>query len=306
MKDPIKASLWTEVYRPTSLEETALDSETRQLLESYLEAGEIPHLLLVGPPGTGKTTVARIIYRGLDAKVLTLNASSDRGIDVVRHRIGSFVAGRSIHRWNIVFLDEADAMTSDAQTALRNLIEAHADLARFILSGNYAHKIIGAIQSRCQVITMSRPPLKERYRILARVLKAEEIEAEPPVMLAYAEKYPDLRKMLFQTQKAFFPHFRTTGERVLPPVSQEQGIAGDDILTLIEQKNHVGLRRLTASGTLDPDQALRDLFWAIPDDHPQVGFLRHVIAKGVHETTFTPDPYVLFLGVCAEAAEGLT
>ncbi len=293
--------LWTEKYRPRRLEDVALDDGARRVLAAYVEAREIPHLLLSGPAGSGKTTVARILIDALDCRHLTLNASADRGIDVVRARVGAFVTAAFGVRWNVVFLDEADAMTSDAQTALRNLIEAHADRARFILTCNYPHKIIAPIQSRCQVISMGRPPLKERYRILAAVLSAEGIAADPAVLLGYAERFPDLRRMLMAAQRA---HLAGGGAPLPPAVAQDRA-TGAEVLRLLETRNWTGLRRLASGADFDPTQALRDLFWAIPDDHARVGFVRHVVAKGLHETTYTPDPIILFLGVAAEVMEGL-
>lgn len=302
MTDAVNDVLWTEKYRPTRLIDLALEDETRAVLAAYIEGGSIPHLLLAGPPGSGKTTVARILTKALDCRQLVLNASSERGIEVVREKIGSFVTAMTDAAWNVVFLDEADAMTADAQTAMRNLIESYAERARFILTANSLHKIIGSIQSRCQVFIFGRPPLKERFRILAQVLKAEKIEATPKTILGYAEKYPDMRRMLMASQKAYLGN----GKKDLPePADSTSGATGADVLALIEARNWTGLRRLTTSGEFDPQHAMRETFWAVPDEHPRVGFLRHVLARGVHESGFTPDPIVLFLGVCAEAIEGL-
>lgn len=299
MSDVLTDVLWTEHYRPARLEDLALAEDTRAVLNSYLTAGEIPHLLFAGPPGTGKTTAARILYRALDCRHLVLNASNERGIETVRQKIGTFVTISTAFRWNIIFLDEADAMTMDAQTALRNLIESYADNSRFILTANKLYRIISPIQSRCQLLDFSTPPLKERYRILAKVLTEEGIEAEPPIIFGYAERFPDLRRMLMGAQRAYLAKGK------LPPVSEGGPIDGPGIFALVAEKNWTGLRRVTTTNGFDPQEGLRALFWAVPDDHPKAGFLRHIIGKGVHESVFTPDPIVLFLGTCAEAMEGL-
>lgn len=292
--------LWTEKYRPQTLEEVAMEPDNRAVIQSYLDAGAIPHTLFIGPPGSGKTTVARILIRSLDCVSLPLNASSERGIDTVRAKIGSFVTALTGRRWNIVFLDEADAMTTDAQTALRNLIESYSDLARFILTANYGHRVIAAIQDRCQVLTFGQPPIKERYKVLTRILKAEGIEFTPAIALGYAERFPSMRRMLWAAQRGSI-----VGNKTLPPVTQSGPVAGPELFQMLLAKNWTAFRGLTTKGDFDVQQGLSDLFWAVPDDHARAGQLRELLGRGVHESGFTPDPVVLFLGVVAGAMERL-
>lgn len=292
---------WTEKYRPSSLDEVALDADTRRLFDAYLEAGEIPHLFLSGPPGSGKTTIARILIEALDCNSITLNASAERGIDVVREKIGSFAQSMFGSRWNVVFLDESDSLTADAQTALRNTVEAFADRTRFIFTANNAYKVIGPIQSRCQCVAFARPPLKERLRILQRVLQAEGIKCAPKLALGYAERYEDMRTMLYQAQKAFL----SSAAGVLPEVSVSLAADGATMVQALLGKRYGAFLELTRRGDFNATEVLRELFWAIPEDHEKAFFLRGTVAKGVHESAYTVDPVVLALGCIADCIQGL-
>lgn len=285
--------LWTEAYRPTSLEETALTEGNRRLLQSYIDEGEIDHLLLVGPAGCGKTTVAKILTDQLDCKVLQLNASSERGIDTIRDKVTNFVRGRMGGKWNIVFLDEADALTRDAQTSLRNTMEEHSGRGRFIMTANYPHKILDPIKSRCQVIGMSQTPLKERYQILLNVLNSEGVPVpDEAVAASYAQRYKDLRRMLRAAQKSYLSH----GE--LRPAS-DAVVSGEEIFEACKSKNWTYVREISQNAAFDHRAALTDLFWAIEDDFPRAASWRAEVAEAVHESQFTPDPVVHFLGTCA-------
>ncbi len=147
---------WTEKYRPKRLEEMAGQDAIVDRFRAYVKAKSMPHLLFAGPAGSGKTTAALCITRGLFGDIrgnfLELNASDERGIDVVRTKIKDFARTRSITGdFKIIFLDEADALTVDAQNALRRTMENYTSTCRFILSCNYSSKIINPIQSRCAV-----------------------------------------------------------------------------------------------------------------------------------------------------------
>lgn len=149
--------IWVEKYRPRTLEDIHGHSDIIHVLNNFIDKGELPHLLFYGPPGTGKTSTilacAKKMY-GLEhykKMILELNASDERGINVVRNKIKQFVKTKSFFedRYKLVILDEADAMTRDAQTALRRIIEQYANNARFCLICNYLNKIIEPLQSRC-------------------------------------------------------------------------------------------------------------------------------------------------------------
>ena len=150
-------NVWIEQYRPETLEEVVGHEAVVERLKRYVDRDDLPHLLFSGPAGVGKTTCAIAVARELYGEAwsdnfLELNASDERGIDVVRDRIKNFArASFGGHRYRIIFLDEADALTSDAQSALRRTMEQFSHNTRFILSCNYSSRIIDPIQSRCAV-----------------------------------------------------------------------------------------------------------------------------------------------------------
>lgn len=174
--------IWVEKYRPVSLQDVAGQPTVTESLTAYIRTGSIPHLLFAGPAGTGKTTCALIIAREIYGEswrdnFKEMNASDERGIDVVRGKIKDFARTAPLGdaTFKIIFLDEADALTSDAQAALRRTMERYTFTCRFILSCNYSSKIIEPIQSRCVMFRFT--PLKERYmqEYLTKICDAEEV-----------------------------------------------------------------------------------------------------------------------------------
>jgi replication factor C small subunit len=175
--------IWVEKYRPVVLQDVAGQPTVTESLAAYVRTGSIPHLLFAGPAGTGKTTCALIIAREIYGdswrdNFKEMNASDERGIDVVRGKIKDFArtAPLSDATFKIIFLDEADALTSDAQAALRRTMERYTFTCRFILSCNYSSKIIEPIQSRCVMFRFT--PLKERdiQEYITKICDAEKID----------------------------------------------------------------------------------------------------------------------------------
>ncbi|WP_048076970.1 replication factor C small subunit [Halorubrum sp. AJ67] len=208
--------IWIEKYRPQTLDDIHGQEEIVERLQSYIAQDDVPHLLFSGPAGIGKTTAATAIAReiyGEDnwrGKFLELNASDQRGIDVVRDRIKGFARSSFGGDFRIVFLDEADSLTDDAQSALRRTMEQFSDNTRFILSCNYSSKIIDPIQSRCAVFRFS--PLSDEAvgGMVREIAAAEEIEVTDAGVdaLVYAAD-GDMRRAINSLQAA-----ATTGDIV--------------------------------------------------------------------------------------------
>lgn len=291
--------LWTERYRPDDLDQLAMSTDNRALITKSLESGEIPHLLLHGPAGCGKTTLAMIVRDRLDCQPLILNASKDRGIDVIRNRVGSFIGGRFARQWNLVIMDEADFLTTEAQTALRNMMETYSEQARFILTANYPSRIIDPIRSRCVELAMSQMSLRDRTGVLLRVLDSEAVTYEPKDALTYAEAFPDLRRMLTAAQRCVTTH----GE--LRPASTVTAADGETVLQLCLDRDWAAVRETSKEPGTDHAELLRQMFWAVPDDHPRAATLRFTLAEAFDQTPKVPDPVVHFLGTAAHIIDGV-
>lgn len=172
--------VWTEKYRPKNFSDVRGQKEIIARVQAFVEAKNMPHLLFVGPAGVGKTTLALIVARQLYGEnwkdsTLELNASDERGIDVVRNTIKDFARTRSVSNapFKIIYLDEADALTKEAQQALRRTMENYTSSCRFILSCNYSSKIIDPIQSRCAVFKFKPLAKEEILKIIDTIASAE-------------------------------------------------------------------------------------------------------------------------------------
>lgn len=171
--------VWTEKYRPDTLDEVVGQDKIVDRLSAFVEQDSIPHLMFAGPAGTGKTTCAVALAKDLygdswSQNFMETNASDERGIDVVRERIKDFARTKPVNAdYKIIFLDEADALTQDAQQALRRTMEQYSDNARFILSCNYSSKIIDPIQSRCAVFRFNRLEDEEVKEYITRIAEGE-------------------------------------------------------------------------------------------------------------------------------------
>ena len=183
--------IWTEKYRPKNLDEVVGQKHVTERLKAYVSSNNMPHLLLTGPAGTGKTTCSLALAKEMfgdewKGNFIELNASDERGIDVVRGKIKEFARTAPLGKaeFKIIFMDEADALTSDAQAALRRTMEKFSKICRFILSCNYSSKIIDPIQSRCAVFRFKPLSREDVSEYLNKIVTNEGIKIDDDAMEA--------------------------------------------------------------------------------------------------------------------------
>ena len=212
--------LWTEAYRPRAIADYVFrDQAQRDLVQSWVDSGSIPHLLFSGSPGVGKTTLAKILIQELgidDYDVLEINASRENSVDTIRDKITGFVQTMPFGDFKVVILDEADYISPNGQAALRGVMETYHATARFILTCNYPNRIIPALHSRCQGFHIERVDVTEFTARVATVLVSENVEFDLEILDTYVRAtYPDLRKCLNTCQMN-----SVTGQ-LLPPKGDE-------------------------------------------------------------------------------------
>ena len=195
--------LWVERYRPQDLSTYVGNEHLKNKVERFLQDGNVPHLLLYGRAGGGKTTLAKIIVNNTECDYLYINASDERNIDLVRDKLKTFASSVGFKPMKVVILDEADYLNvNSAQPALRNLMETFSAHCRFILTCNYVEKIIDPIQSRCQTYKIV-PPSKKEVAVHAKtILEKENISFDlDDLALVVTAGYPDLRKVINELQR---------------------------------------------------------------------------------------------------------
>lgn len=218
---------WVERYRPKRLDDIIGQSDIIRNLKAYAESRNMPHLIFAGPAGTGKTSAALALARsmyGEDFKhnILELNASDERGIDVVRGKIKDFARSVPITDvpFKLIFLDESDALTSEAQQALRRTMEMYSGNCRFILSANWSSKLIEPIQSRCAVFRFKPLTDDEMARMIDRIAKAEGLAIEKAAIEALIEiSEGDMRKVINILQSISMVSKKITEETVYKTAS---------------------------------------------------------------------------------------
>jgi DNA polymerase III delta prime subunit len=253
------SDIWCEKYRPSTLSEIVLDKNTKNYFNKIQEEKNLPNVMFVGKPGIGKTSLAKIIVKDiLKCQYLYINASDENGIDTIRTKVLNFAQTKSLFgQIKIIILDECDGLSIDAQKALRNSIEEYHDLTRFILTANYKHKIIPALQSRCQIFDINYDK-NEYLTKLISIVKSENVKINKESFTNIVNNcYPDFRKGINNLQK----YYLSDGESISANIDLD---FFDGLIDLLKQKKYFLIRKqIIENETLfnnDYDELFKRLF----------------------------------------------
>ena len=195
-------TLWVEKYRPNTLDTYIGNEQLKDKVKHYLDSGDLPHLLLFGKAGTGKTTLAKLLVNNIDCDYLYINASDENNVETVRSKVKNFASTMGFKDYKVIILDECDYITPNAQAALRNLMETFSKHCRFILTCNFVERIIDPIQSRCQSFQVIPPNKNDVAKHLHNILTQEGIGYEREDLgIIVNSGYPDIRRVINGAQR---------------------------------------------------------------------------------------------------------
>lgn len=229
-------SLWVERYRPATMDRYIGNETVKETFAQFIKKGDIPHILLFGPAGTGKTSLAKLLTKSVNCDVMYINASDQSGIDDVRVKMKNYACSAGFKPLKVIILDEADRLTGDAQGALRNMLETYSSHTRFILTCNYVEKMIPAIASRMQSFEIKPVSKKDVAIRLVEILQNENVSfTQDDIIFIINTYYPDIRKVINYAQQSTIETVDAEGKASLKiKISKENAIEMDLLSKLID------------------------------------------------------------------------
>jgi DNA polymerase III delta prime subunit len=300
---------WSRIYRPRKVADVILPKDLKAVFQGFVDQGNIPNITLAGPPGIGKTTVARAMIEELGSDVMVISASLDRGIDMLRNDIMQFASTVSFSGGRkYVILDEADYLNaSSTQPALRNFIDEFSGNCGFILTANYKDKIIEPLRSRCSVIEFKIPKedkiqmFNALFKRVKSILTTNNVEFSDDVVLEVIKKYfPDIRRVLNELQK----YATMTGNKIDSGILSN--MAETSIKTLIDMmksKNYTAVRKWVAENSESDQSTIFRMFYDSAHKYFTPGsipMLVLILGKYQYQAAFVADPEINLAACMAE------
>jgi len=289
-----KHTLFTEKYRPDTLEGYIGNEDFKSSLQQWIDTSDIPHLLLTGTAGTGKTTAAKLIVNNINCDFIYINCSDENGVDTIRDKVKNFVSSASFKPLKVVIMDEADFLTVNAQAALRNVIETYSLSARFIFTCNYLERIIDPIQSRTVIFELTPPSMKDVAIKCLQILDEESVNYNRNDIGGIVKQtYPDIRKSLNLLQSSI-------KDGVLEPSRTVTNFnkTSDQIIELLKSKNvknFTTIRQIVADSNIRDYNELYRVLFERADEFTDSAIATLIIADYQYKSLMAPDKEITMM-----------
>ena len=304
-----KHFLWVESYRPQTIEDCILPEDIKKTFQNFLDKGEVPNLLLAGPPGVGKTTVAKALCHELGVDYYVINGSDEgRFLDTVRNQAKNFASTVSLQgngKHKVIIIDEADNTGNDVQLLLRANIETFYNNCRFIFTCNYKNKIIEPLHSRCVVVDFSIKGKEKAqlaagfYERLQKILQEQQVQADKKVLAELINKhFPDWRRVLNECQR-----YSVGGKIDSGILATFSDVSVNELVKLLKDKNFTEVRKWVVSNLdNDSDVLLRRVYDALLAslENNSIPAAVLIIAKYQYQIAFVADQEINLLAALTE------
>ena len=294
-----KHTLFTEKYRPDTLEGYIGNDDFKSSLQQWIDTNDVPHLLLCGGAGTGKTTAAKLIVNNINCDYVYINCSDENGIDTIRDKVKSFASAASFKPQKVVIMDEADFLTINAQAALRNVIETFSLTTRFIFTCNYVERIIDPIQSRTIVFELTPPSMHDVAFKCVEILDLEGVTyTKADIVRIVKQTYPDIRKTLNLLQSSI-----KNGDLQQSREVTNFNQTSDQIITLLKGqniKNFTTIRQLVMDSNVRDYNELYRVLFERADEFTNSAIATLIIADYQYKSIMAPDKEITFCGCIAK------
>lgn len=289
-----KHTLFTEKYRPDTLEGYIGNEDFKSSLQQWIDTSDIPHLLLTGTAGTGKTTAAKLIVNNINCDFIYINCSDENGVDTIRDKVKNFVSSASFKPLKVVIMDEADFLTVNAQAALRNVIETYSMNARFIFTCNYLERIIDPIQSRTVIFELTPPSMQDVAFKCVEILDLESVTyTKKDIVRIIKQTYPDIRKTLNQLQSSI-----KNGELMESRVVTNFNKTSDEIIALLATKSiksFNNIRQIVADSNIRDYNELYRVLFDRADEFTDSAIATLIIADYQYKSLMAPDKEITMM-----------